>query len=99
MGGCSSHFLMEKRFGCAAGCDFDYCEECQRNAGRESALPATLAIVDMDSNIFYKFPKDEVTSTTVEGFVREYEALQQRQANRGRGTDPQAQASTLVAKT
>merc|ERR1711920_949202 len=75
--GCSSHFLMEKRFGCAAGCDFDYCEACQRNVGRESVLPAALAIVDMDANIFYKFPDDEVTGTTVEDFVQEYEALQQ----------------------
>ncbi|CAE8631215.1 unnamed protein product [Polarella glacialis] len=59
-----------KRFRCPQGCDFDFCEDCHRDAGSKAttAAPKLMIINIPDDGAFYEGP-DLVTTDSVEKFV------------------------------
>lgn len=64
-----------KRFRCVAGCDFDYCEECNGKAGSACSVPPKLMIINIPQDgAFHEGPEGEVTSETVEKFVADFQA-------------------------
>lgn len=64
-----------KRFRCAKGCDFDYCEECNGKAGSGSALPPKLMLINIpDDGAFFEGPEGDVTADVVGKFVASFEA-------------------------
>jgi nucleoredoxin len=75
------------RFRCTAGCDFDFCNDCNtKSSGPVTEIPAKLMMLDIpDSGAFYEGPEGPITAEVVEKFVADYQAkaLQRQQLQRG----------------
>lgn len=64
-----------KRFRCAEGCDFDFCEDCQAASGKAMGpVPPKAILLDLDSDgAFYEL-EGEVTAPAVEKFLADFKA-------------------------
>mmetsp|Transcript_67685 Transcript_67685/g.147418 ORF Transcript_67685/g.147418 Transcript_67685/m.147418 type:complete len:470 (+) Transcript_67685:77-1486(+) len=64
-----------ERYRCSAGCDFDYCEECDAAAGSSKLLPPKLMLIDIpDDGGYYDGPEGDVTAEVLAKFVADYQA-------------------------
>jgi nucleoredoxin len=74
--GCGQSGAGKERYRCTAGCDFDFCGECNAKANgdaKSSVLPAKMMLVDIpDSGGFYEGPEGDVTTATLDKFGAEY---------------------------
>lgn len=64
-----------KRFRCTKGCDFDFCEDCQKASGKTVApVPPKAILLNLDENgAFYEL-EGEVTAAAVEKFLADFNA-------------------------
>jgi len=65
-----------KRYRCAQGCDFDFCETCyKKSQEKQEALPPKLMLVDIPSDgAFYDGPSGDLSATVLEKFLSDYKA-------------------------
>eukprot|EP00448_Togula_jolla_P019883 CAMPEP_0170579976 /NCGR_PEP_ID=MMETSP0224-20130122/6268_1 /TAXON_ID=285029 /ORGANISM="Togula jolla, Strain CCCM 725" /LENGTH=216 /DNA_ID=CAMNT_0010903031 /DNA_START=12 /DNA_END=662 /DNA_ORIENTATION=+ len=64
-----------ERYSCTEGCDFDFCGECNANAGSGKELPPKLVIFDIpDDMACYEGPEGDVTEEVLAKFVADYQA-------------------------
>merc|ERR1740130_1482704 len=63
------------RFRCTQDCDFDFCGECNANAGKATEpQPMCLALLDIpDKGGYYLGPEGTATGVTLEKFVKDYQ--------------------------
>lgn len=73
--GCNSNGRADlKRYRCTKGCDFDYCEKCNAEAGKDSVVPVRLMCIDCSKECYYVGPDGDLTTEVVEKFVASVEA-------------------------
>jgi len=73
--GCGCSGEGKERYRCSAGCDHDFCGECnaKAEAGGGEALAPRVMILDIpDEGAYYEGPEGDVTTASVEKLVNDY---------------------------